>query len=70
MKALEFFSFSLSKVVYIRAYWRTSQPKPPKKQKIYPEKNSLYFEKSNFLGLILKKFLYFLKGKLFLHFEK
>ena len=45
---------------------------PPSLQnkKIHPEKNSLCFQKWNFLALILKKFLYFLKGKLFLYFWK
>ena len=33
----------------------------PKIQKINPEKKSLYFRKWNFLGLILKRFLYFRK---------
>ena len=32
--------------------------------------NSLYFRKMNFLVLILKTFLYFLKRKLFLYFRK
>ena len=33
-------------------------------------KKSLYFRKWNFLALILKKFLYFLKRKLFLYLQK
>ena len=39
-------------------------------KKIHPEKNSLYLRKWNFLALILKKFLYFLKRKLFIYFWK
>ena len=34
-------------------------PSPKKKKKIQPEKNSLYFEKCNFLALILKNFTFF-----------
>ena len=57
----------------------TFQPHLEKIKKIYPEKDSLYFRKWNFLALILKKFrkrkprkffLYFLKRKLFLYFWK
>ena len=39
----------------------TFQPKFEKQQKSTPKKNSLYFRKCNFLALILKKSLYFLK---------
>ena len=55
----------------------TFQPQLEKIKKLYPEKDSLYFRKWNFLALILKKFrkrkhrkkiLYFLKRKLFLYF--
>ena len=41
-----------------------------KTKKVYPEKNSLYFRKWNFLALILKKIVYFLKRKPFLYFQK
>ena len=58
-------------VVYFRATWAIFKPQPPKNQnKIHPEKNSLYFRKWNFLALILKKFLHFLKIKLLLYFLK
>ena len=57
-------------VAYFRATWATSQPKPQKAKKIHSEKNSLYFRKWNFLTLIFKKFLYFLKRKLFNIFSK
>ena len=55
----------------------TFQPHLEKIKKIYSEKDSLYFRKWNFLALILKKFrkrkprkkfIYFLKRKLFLYF--
>ena len=42
----------------------------PKKLKKSTKKNSLYFQKWNFLANILKKFLYFFKRKLFLYFQK
>ena len=45
-------------------------PIPIKPKKIHPGKNSLYFQKWNFLALILKNSLYFLRGKLFLYFHK
>ena len=45
-------------------------PIPIKPKKIYPRKNSLYFRKWNFLALILKNSLYFLKEKLFPYFLK
>ena len=59
-------------VASFRATWATYQSQPPKnkKKKIHPEKNSIYFQEKNFLALILKKFLCFLKGKLFLYFLK
>ena len=44
-------------------------PQILKKKKIHPQKakrNSLFFRKWNFLALMLKKFLYFLKKELFL----
>ena len=41
-------------------------PSPRKTKNIYTAKNPLYFQKWNLLALILKKFLYFLKRKLFL----
>ena len=47
-----------------------SLPPPPKNKKIHLEKNSLYFGKWNFLAVILKKILYFLKEKVFLYFLK
>ena len=43
-------------------------PLPPKKKTA--QKNFLYFRKWNFLALILKKILYFLKRKLFIYFLK
>ena len=46
------------------------QTQTPKNYKKTPEKNSLYFWKWNFLAQILKKFLYFLKRKLFLYSPK
>ena len=45
-------------------------PIPIKPKKIHPGKNSLYFQKWNFLALILKNSLYFLREKLFLYFLK
>ena len=47
-----------------------ARPKPKRIRKNHPEKNSLYFQKSNFLALMLKKLLYFLKRKFFLYFLK
>ena len=48
----------------------TPNPSPPKKEKInHYEKKYLYFRKWNFLALILKKFLYSLKRKLFFIFK-
>ena len=41
-----------------------------KTKKNQPEKKFLYFQKWNFLALILKKFLYSLKRKLFQYFLK
>ena len=41
-----------------------------KNKKNPPRENFLYFEKWNFLALILRNFLYFLKKKLFLYSEK
>ena len=41
-----------------------------KTKNIDSEKNSLYYRKWNFLAQILKKFLYFLKRKLFWYFQK
>ena len=57
-------------VVVLRATWCTSQSEPKKPKKIQPGKISLYFRKWNFLALILKKFLYFLKRQLVLYFLK
>ena len=45
-------------------------PSLRKIKKIHPEKNSLHLGKRNFLALILRNFLYFLKRKLFLYFRK
>ena len=59
-----------SRVVYIRAIWRTLHLKPQKTKKKIPEKNFLYFQKWNFLAQILKNFLYIVKRKLFLYFWK
>ena len=59
-------------VVVLRAFWCTSHPKP-KKQKNPPQKNSLYFWKSNFLALIFlqkKAFLIFSQKKAFLIFSQ
>ena len=39
----------------LRATWATSQPRPKKSNKIYPEKHSLFFQKWNFLALIFSK---------------
>ena len=60
------------KMIVPSALPSSSPPRPPSLQnkKIHPEKNSLCFQKWNFLSLILKKFFYFLKGKLFLYFWK
>ena len=51
------------RVVYIRAIWRTFQPKRQNKKIPYISGNGT-------LALILKKFLYSLKRKLFLFFVK
>ena len=48
----------------------TLQSKLEKITKIHPKKTSYIPEKWNFLTLILKNFLYFLKRKLFLYFRK
>ena len=55
---------------YLAQFPSQSLPLLPKKKqtKNPPEKNSLYFQKWIFLALILKKFLYSLKRKLFLYF--
>ena len=52
----------------VLAHFQAQNPKKLKKKT--PEKNSLYFQKWNFLTQILKKFLYFLKIKLFLYSPK
>ena len=49
---------------------RSIQSKLEKITKIYPEKNSLYFRKWNFLALILKKFSKRKPPKKFLIFKK
>ena len=66
-------------VVYERAIWRTSHPKPKKTiKRNHPKKilkffkflKKFHFWKWNFLAQVLKRFLYFLKRKLFLYFSK
>ena len=58
------------KLMVFKAAWRISMPNPKKQKNIHPEKNSVYSWKRNFLALILKKSLCFLKRKLFLYFLK
>ena len=48
----------------------TSHPKPKKIKKILHQEHSLFFQKWDFLALILKKILYFHREKLFLYFVK
>ena len=52
---------SYVQVVSLRATWVTSQPKRKKTMKIYPPKKIISIGKWNFLVLIFKKILYFLK---------
>ena len=59
-----------SKIVYVRAIWCTLHSKPQKTKEKTPEKNSLYFQKWNFLAQIFKNFLLFPKRKVFLYFWK
>ena len=54
----------------IKSHLAHFQVQARKIKKIHPEKNSLYFQKWNFLALLLKKFLHFLKRKLFLYSQK
>ena len=54
----------------VLAHFQAQNPKKLKKKKKTPEKSCLYFQKWKFLTQILKKFLYFLKIKLFLYSPK
>ena len=67
----ELSSNNIKKELYLRKYNPTLPSSRPKKtKKIHPAKNSLYFRKWDFVTLILKRFLYFLKTKPFLQFQK
>ena len=78
IKKILIFSQRKSFLIFSKKEHCTSQPPPPPKKKQnktkkttnQPEKNSLYFQKWNFLALILKKFLYSSKRKLPLYFSK
>ena len=65
--ALKFLQFQQCIMELPRALFT---PSSKNKKKSIPKKNSLYFRKRNFLGLILTKFLYFLKRRLFLYVQK
>ena len=69
-KVFLIFSQKKSFLIFPKTEPCTSQPNPKQIKRSTPKKNSLYFQKRNFLALILKKFLYFLKRKLFLYFLK
>ena len=64
--ALKFLQFQQCIMELPRALF---SPSSKNKKKSIPKKNSLYFRKWNFLALILTKFLYFLKRRLFLYIQ-
>ena len=67
-----FFKTSINRmtVVYSRAFWRTSHPKPKITKKQSTRNKFLIFLVTKLSSSNTKKFLYFLKRKLFLFFRK
>ena len=65
--ALKFLQFQQCIMELTRALF---SPSSKNKKKSIPKKKFLYFRKWNFLALILTKFLYFRKRRLFLYVQK